>query len=42
MNSVKIQRKTIKRERPEISSKKIGDTKGTCFIKNGHNKGQKW
>ena len=41
MNSVKIQRKTIKRERPEISSKKIGDTKGTLQAKMGTIKDRK-
>ena len=35
VSNAKKQRKTIERERPEISSKKIRDTKGTLHLKTG-------
>ena len=41
--NAKMERKTIKWEKLEISFKKIRDTKGTFQAKmNGHNKGEKW
>ena len=43
MNNVKIQRKTIERERLEISLGKLEIMyQGNILCKDGHNKGQKW